>query len=422
MDETGLAASGRNILHQVAPNSGSAAGKLHEPGGNTLNNSNQEFFKTKNMATNGTPISWPDSEAGKRVQARFEEDRTLNAIEHLLARIDTLEKAVEHLSGLMEQAPGMVAMAADTVDEVARKAGERGVNVEEHLQVALQLAEKLTAPAMLEKLNFALDAMDQLPGMVSMAADVLDDAVRKAEIRGVNVEERLDVALQLAERLTHPSMIEKLNLVFDAADAAPGMVVMAADVVDETARKLEARGIDLEERLDVALQMAEKLTQPSMLDKLNLALEAADQIPAMIVMAADTVDEAVRKADARGVNIEERLTKIIGITEKLTDPELLSNVDKLLDLNAKLPGLIAMSIDIVDEGLQQAADNGFDPKSLFEIAGRANSALTSARMEPAQKLGVFGLLRALNDEDRQRGLAFFMNFLKYFGRTYSKDV
>ena len=374
------------------------------------------------MATNGTPITWPSTEAGKRVQARFEEDKTLNAIEHLLARIDTLEKAVDHLASLMEQAPGMAAMAADVVDEAARKAEARGVNVEEHLGVALQLAEKLTAPAMLEKLNFALDAMDQLPGMVSMAADVLDEAVRKSEARGVNVEERLDVALQLADKLTHPSMLDKLNMALDMADQAPGMVVMAADVLDETAQKLEARGVNLEERLDVALQLAEKLTHPSMLEKLNMALDAADQIPAMIVMAADTIDEAVRKADARGVNVEERFNKIIGITEKLTDPELLSNVDKLLDINAKLPGMIAMSIDIMDEGLQQASDNGFDPKSLLEIAGRANSALTSARLEPAQKLGVFGLLRALNDEDRQRGLAFFMNFLKYFGRTYSKDA
>ena len=374
------------------------------------------------MATNGTPITWPSTEAGKRVQARFEEDKTLNAIAHLLARIDTLEKAVDHLASLMEQAPGMAAMAADVVDEAARKAEARGVNVEEHLGVALQLAEKLTAPAMLEKLNFALDAMDQLPGMVSMAADVLDEAVRKSEARGVNVEERLDVALQLADKLTHPSMLDKLNMALDMADQAPGMVVMAADVLDETAQKLEARGVNLEERLDVALQLAEKLTHPSMLEKLNMALDAADQIPAMIVMAADTIDEAVRKADARGVNVEERFNKIIGITEKLTDPELLSNVDKLLDINAKLPGMIAMSIDIMDEGLQQASDNGFDPKSLLEIAGRANSALTSARLEPAQKLGVFGLLRALNDEDRQRGLAFFMNFLKYFGRTYSKDA
>jgi uncharacterized protein YjgD (DUF1641 family) len=280
------------------------------------------------------------------------------------------------------------------------------------------MAEKLTAPEMLEKLNVALSAMDQLPGMASMAADVLDEAVRKAEERGIDMEERIGVALQMAEKLTAPDMLVKLNMLLDAANQAPGMVVMAADVVDEAVQKAAERGIDIEERLNVALQMAEKLTTPAMLDKLNMMLSIAEQAPGMVVMAVNVVDEVMAKAEARGINVEERFQKIMEISEKLTDPALLSNVDKLFQLNERLPGLVAMTVDILDEGLQSAANNGFDPKSLFEIAGRANSALTSARLEPAPKVGIIGMIRSFMNADLQRGLGFFMNFLKFFGRTY----
>ena len=41
-----------------------------------------------------------------------------------------------------------------------------------------------------------------------------------------------------------------------------------------------------------------------------------------------------------------------------------------------------------------------------------------AQQEPPAKVGgVFGLLRALNDPDRQKALGFLMNLLKHLGKT-----
>lgn len=311
------------------------------------------------MDTNGSFAAWESTPAGQRIQARLSEERTLNAIDHLLARIDTLEKAVEGLTTVLNQGPGMVSMLTDMADEAYRKADSSGVRIDERLQNALAIAEKLTAPEMVERLDAVLKFADQAPGLMSIAADVADEAYRKADASGVRIDERLGVALQLAEKLTAPEMLEKLDGVMQLSNQAPGMVSIVADMADEAYRQADEKGVNLDERLKVALYMAERLTEPSMVQKL----------------------------------------------------------DEILDLSERLPGMIAMSIDMFDDRMAQAKEQGYDLKTLYEVSTNANHALTSARNEPTKKIGIFGILGALKDPDRQKGLGFLMNFLKYFGKN-----
>lgn len=251
---------------------------------------------------NAKSVSWTDTEAGQQVQARLSESRTLEALDHLLQRLDTLEQAVDRLGTLMQQGPGLVAMVADMTDEAYRKADARGVNVEQRLSVALALAEKLTAPEMVAKLDGVLQLADQAPGLMAMTADMADEAFRKADARGVNLEQRLGVALAMAEKLTAPEMVEKL--------------------------------------------------------------------------------------------------------------------DGLIKFAEQAPGLTAMMVDWLDESLRKASEHGFDPQLLSHVAGAANTALSRAHAEhPAKSGGIFKLLTALRDEDRQKGLGFLLNFLKYFAKN-----
>jgi hypothetical protein len=250
---------------------------------------------------NADSVVWSDTEAGKKVQARLTETRTLKALDHLLQRIDTLEQAVDRLG----------------------------------------------------------DAMRQGPGLIAMVGDMADEAYRKADARGVSVDERLRVALALAERLTAPTMVSKLDGLLTLADQAPGLLAMMADMADEAYRKADAGGVNIDERLQVALQMAEKLTAPEMAAKLDSLLQLADQAP----------------------------------------------------------GMIAMAVDWLDENFKNASENGFDPTVLAHVAGAANTALTRARAEhPVKSGGIFKIMGALRDEDRQKGMGFLLNFLKYFGQ------
>lgn len=253
------------------------------------------------MSENGNVVNWQETPVGQQVQARLNEERTLTAIDKLLTRLDTVEEAVGKLATIMQQGPGMVAMFADTADEAYRTADARGVNVDERLQNALALAEKLTAPATVEKLTNLLELADRAPGLMAMTGDMIDEAYRNADTRGVNIDERLGTAIHLAEKLTAPAMVEKLN--------------------------------------------------------------------------------------------------------------------GLLAMSDQLPGLMAMAMDTVDEGMRHAIANGVDLQALATLAGKAGQALSEAQAEPPAKVGgIFGLLRALNDKDRQRALGFLMNYLKHLGR------
>ena len=255
------------------------------------------------MNTNGNTLTIPiESTAGQKLQARLNEDRTLTALERLLTRIDTLESAVDNLSNIMDQAPGMVAMTADMVDDAFAKADASGVDVNERLQNALILAEKLTAPEMVSKLENVFKLADQMPGLVAMKIDSLDEMYQVADSNGVNVDERIKNALHLAEKVTAPEMVERMDALFKLSDMIPGLVAMGADIFDEQ------------------------------MEEYNLI--------------------------------------------------------------------------------------GYDPQALVKIAKTANQALTSAQEEPINKIGgLFGMLRAIKDPDRQKALGFLMNFLKHFGKN-----
>ena len=312
------------------------------------------------MSSNGTPSQWADSPAAQHLQSRLSEERTLQALDKILDRLDTVEQAIGNLTTMMHQGPGMTAMVADIVDET----------------------------------------------------------YRKADANGVSIDQRLNNALEIAEKLTAPEMVDKLNQLFDFSNQAPGLIAMTADMADEVYRQADANGVSIEQRLKAGLDIAEKLTAPEMVAKLDQLLQLTDQLPGLVAMTADMADEAYRNADANGINIEQRLKAGLDIAEKLTAPEMVAQLNQLIDMSNQFPGLIAMAFDTFDEGMKNAFANGFDPKNLSHIAGLSNRALTLAQNEPPAKVnGVFGLLGALKDKDRQRGLGFLLNFLKHFGKA-----
>lgn len=122
------------------------------------------------------------------LQARLNEPQTAAALNRLLDRIETLEQTVGRLADALEQAPGMVAMLGDMADETIRQASTRGVNIEARLRAALTIAEKLTAPETTAKLDQLLTLADQAPSIIAMLGDIMDESYRRASESGINLE------------------------------------------------------------------------------------------------------------------------------------------------------------------------------------------------------------------------------------------
>jgi hypothetical protein len=183
------------------------------------------------------------------------------------------------------------------------------------------------------------------------------------------------------------SLEHTVNTLADLAEQGPGMAGMVGDMADEAVRRAAARGVDVEERLKVALELAEKLTAPEMVTKLDQLLEMADQAPLMAAMVADMADETVRRAAANGIDIEERLRSGLAVAEKLTAPEMTEAFKTLLD-----PQVVA-------------------------VLNKTGIALNQSLQKQPEKLGLMGMLRAMGDSDVQQALGFLMGFARHFGQT-----
>ncbi|GIV60761.1 MAG: hypothetical protein KatS3mg043_1850 [Rhodothermaceae bacterium] len=146
------------------------------------------------------------------LQARLHEPETAAALNRLLDRLDVLDRALTAAETAATQAPGMAALFVDIADEVAARAQERGVDLDQRLHDALDLVERLTAPETTRVLKQLLDRMDRLeallemadqaPGMAAMFVDIADEAAARAQERGVDLDETLKRAGTLAGSAT----------------------------------------------------------------------------------------------------------------------------------------------------------------------------------------------------------------------------
>ena len=300
------------------------------------------------MSENGVN-GWQSTEAGQALQARLGSEVTLMALTRLLDRIDSLEKTVVTLTEAVNQAPGMVAMVGDMADEAVGNAAKRGVDVEERLRTAMALAEKLTAPKTAAQIDQLLALADQAPGVMAMVGDMADEAIGNAAKRGVDVEQRFRAGLTMLEKLTEPKMMAQLDQLMALADQAPGIVAMVGDMADEAIGNAAKRGVDVEQRLRAGVAMLEKLTEPKMMAQLDQLMALGEQAPGIVAMVGDMADEAIGKMHANGIDLEERLQVGLMAAERLTSPEMAGALPVLTDGN--LINVLGMTGEALKEGM-----------------------------------------------------------------------
>lgn len=160
----------------------------------------------------------------------------------------------------------------------------------------------------------------------------------------------------------------------DTLEQLPNIVAVATDTLDQHANQLQMRGIDLDERAQSALMLLEHITDPNTTQLLTRMLAFAEQAPDTLAMLVDSIDQRVAALDG-GNDLSERVTTLARIAERVTSP------------------------------------------SALELVGRAGEALTLAQQTVPHPVGAFGLLRALSDRDVQHALGFAFAFAREFGRS-----
>lgn len=325
-------------------------------------------------------------------EARINNPDMASALNRLLDRMDALETAMNQLNSTVGQAPAMVAMVGDMADDAYRSATASGIDVEERARNAVHLLTQLTEPKMMQQLEGLLATAEQAPGLVAMAGDMVDNAVRNAATHGIDLEERAGNVLHLLSRFTEPQMIAQLEQLLIMAEQAPGLVAMTGDMIDNAVRSAADAGVNLEERAFAGLHLLNRLTEPKMAAQLEQLIGMAEQLPSLLAMGGDMLDDAYRSATVAGVDIEMMVKQGGVAAQRLSD---LMRSEEFTTL--------------MDSGM-------LDPKAVSLLGSAADALIRSKEKQP-QKIGPMGLLGAMRDPDVQKALGFFMTFAKEFGKS-----
>lgn len=183
-----------------------------------------------------------------------------------------------------------------------------------------------------------------------------------------------------------------------------------------------------------------------------------------MAITTDTADEFYRNAAVSGIDIEERLKKVINLIIMLTDPkkidtfsQFINTIDTVMPLLKqfeRMPDTLAVIVDSFDELCKNKEQSGIyfglimkqgkdvaaklnelfksdELKSLMHsgilnskavnIVAQACCALAESKEDHLKKIGILGLIKAFGNCDVQCALGFLITFSKRFGRLLKNN-
>jgi uncharacterized protein YjgD (DUF1641 family) len=178
-----------------------------------------------------------------------------------------------------------------------------------------------------------------------------------------------------------------------------------------------------------------KLSDEQTLESLDRLLGQVDQLSETIAqiedlrhaatsysaIAMDTIDDACRRQSAKGDDIAERLELTAALVERITQPETLRMLGTMLDFAERLPGLLAMGVDIADEQFGKLVGEDGLKSCIITLQHFQNATKQTCSNEPVRIRGIFGWWRSTRDPHFQRGLGFFAQFLKFLGQSLEEE-
>lgn len=258
----------------------------------------------------------------------------LDKLDLILKRIDMLEERVGRAEAAVHEIPGIAATAVNTVDayfgDHADQASELGVKVPQ----AIELLEKLVASDLLDTLELLTKRIDQfqpwlamladLPGMAVTGVDSVDDYLTPRAETFSMLAEQMPKLLGIFETLTHSGILDSLEKIahhagdykpfLDLLADVPGSLITAVDSFDEVMSHYKSNGIDVLGRGRQAFELAVQMTEPQMLqifkeilsqrETLQMLVALLRDMPGIVSMVADTVDEFWLQYAPEGVQLD----------------------------------------------------------------------------------------------------------------------
>lgn len=196
--------------------------------------------------------------------------------------------------------------------------------------------------------------------------------------------ERIEARLEGLERALAP--------VAELTTQGPAIAATLGDIIDEQTVRLG----DFERRVRALSETLEHLSRPQTMASLRQVVEIAENAPNLIATLADITDELMAEAEGEGLDLthigDDGRRLLIGLLKLATSPELRS---------------------LMDSGM-------LDPRTLESLGTVAKTLVEANETEPP-RVGLFGAMRALSDEDTQRAVGFLLRVAQSFGRALKRE-
>jgi uncharacterized protein YjgD (DUF1641 family) len=161
-------------------------------------------------------------------------------------------------------------------------------------------------------------------------------------------------------------------------------------------------GSPLTPLLDVLARLDGRLARiEQRIERLERLTQHTSALPNAAAIAVDSLDDAARRLQERGVDLEERVSALARLAEKLTAPHALEVAESLFEHLPSFDRLLSSGV------------LGAGP---IDVIARAGQALGAAQRAVVRPIGAFGLWRALSDHHVQHALGFAIAFASAFGR------
>lgn len=131
---------------------------------------------------------------------------TMESLSRLLARAGDVEKLIDRASEANNAADGLVATLADVVDEHCQSVNATGTSVDTRIGSLVDLFMKVTEPKTVDALSKLIDRLPELeqasrllhevPNLVAMATDILDEHATRLREQGIDVGTSISQGLQ----------------------------------------------------------------------------------------------------------------------------------------------------------------------------------------------------------------------------------
>lgn len=277
-------------------------------------------------------------------------DDTAAALASLEARVARIEAAVLRLTESVDQLPGLLGMAADAADEELTRLADRGVDVDARARQALALTEKLTRPEVLTTLERLTDQAVMLEGTVGMVGDIVDAASDRIQAEtGVITDDRVRALTAVAVRLSDPRTLDTLQRLLDQADAFEGTLGMMLDIADDAAQRIGAEtGTNTDDRVRALTALAVRASEPGTLQNLHKVMDQLDGAEGFVGMMMDMADDFVQSLATDDVDAEQRIQGLVTLGRRITEPRTLCLANRMLDRADALEQLIDVALAAPD--------------------------------------------------------------------------